>query len=355
VNLPEPARADAPRPTGEKPPKSASSRGKSGRRRRKRKYSPQQLLWPRFWARQIDASFCLAAGITVMAALGVAPPIKGNEALIAWLYWPPLIGLLQLVYEAVSLTLLGTTVGKAIMGLRVRTQFGRRIEFARACGRSGGVWLKGSFAYVFFPALTFIAWTSAANALKKRGSTSWDTSWETDVVGAPLSAWRLGTGAALALIVAGVLLVPQISGLGKRDTLLASANLSSRPIKAADGAATTAATAASEAGSSGGLPFPIATPPGRPDMNRSVEELALWAERAYPFFVKDGPARRALFAWMIEGSRAGLQRNHALALGIDTVVSGLESGHGLCWPVARPPDSSTPSTGKPTMGIRCER
>ncbi len=298
-----------------------------------------------------------------MAALGIALPIKRSDALIAWLYWPPLIGLLHLGYEAVSLTLLGTTVGKAIMGLTVRTQFGRRIEFARACGRSAGVWLKGSFAYVLFPALTLIAWTYAAGELKKRGSTSWDASWETEVVGAPVPAWRLGAGAALALAIAGVLLVLQISGPGKRDTLLTSAKLPNRSITAATGTGAndrTASTAdasrdAADKSSAGSIAFPITTPPGRPDMNRSVEELALWAERAYPFFVNDGPARRALFAWMIEGSRLGLQRNHALALGIDTVVSGLESGHGLCWPTAKPTDSSTPSSSKPTLGIRCER
>lgn len=296
-----------------------------------------------------------------MAALGVAPSIKSGDALIEWLYWPPLVGLLQLAYEAVSLTLLGTTVGKAIMGLSVRTQFGRRIEFARACGRSAGAWLKGSFAYMLFPALTVVAWTSAANELKKRGSTSWDTSWETEVVGAPLPAWRLGAGAALALTVAGVLLVLQISGPGKRDALLASAKLPNRPISATapaaanDSAATTASQAATDKSGGASIAFPVTTPPGRPDMNRTVEELALWAERTYPVFANDGPARRALFAWMIEGSRAGLQRNHALALGIDTVISGLESGHGLCWPTVKPPDSNTPSNGKPTMGVRCER
>jgi uncharacterized RDD family membrane protein YckC len=354
VNAPEPPRGAAPRPPGEQPRDSSLAEGKPRRRRRKRTYAPQQLRWPRFWARQIDTSFCLAAGITIVAALGVAVSTQGNGLLSAWLYWPPLIGLLQFAYEAVSVAMFGTTVGKSIMGLRVRTQFGRRIEFARACGRSAGVWLRGSFAYVLFPALALVAWASASSELKKRGATAWDTSWETEVVGAPLPAWRLGVGAALALGVAGVLFALQFGGPAVRDALPAFA---SRPITADTGTTENDRVAAQTVDdkNAGPLSFTITTPPGRPDMNRSVEELAMWAEQSYPLFVKDGPARRALFAWMIEGSRAGLQRNHALALGIDTVVSGLESGHGLCWPTAKPPDAAAPSTTKPTMGIRCER
>ena len=354
MNAPEPPRGAAPRPPGGQSRHSQPSEAKPRRRRRKRTYTPQQLRWPRFWARQIDTSFCLAAGVTIVAALGVPVSAEGKDILIAWLYWPPLIGLLQLAYEAVSVALWGTTVGKSIMGLRVRTQFGRRIEFARACGRSASVWLKGSFAYVLFPALSLVAWASAASELKKRGITAWDTSWETEVVGAPAPAWRLGLGAALALGVAGLLFALQIGVPGRRDPLLAS---SSRPISA-DTETIENNRVAGHVGddkNAGLLAFTITTPPGRPDMNRSVEELAMWAEQSYPLFVKDGPARRALFAWMIEGSRAGLQRNHALALGIDTVVSGLESGHGLCWPTAKPADASAPSTAKPTMGIRCER
>jgi hypothetical protein len=45
-----------------------------------------------------------------------------------------------------------------------------------------------------------------------------------------------------------------------------------------------------------------------------------------------------MFAWMIAGTRVGLARGAALALGIDTVFSGRENGSGVCWPAELPPD-----------------
>ena len=116
------------------------------------------MRWPRFWARQIDSSFCLAAALTIMAALGARLRTRGADLLLEFLYGPALLGLLQLGYEAFLVAVLGTTIGKAIMGLRVETQYGRRVEFARACGRSASVWLRGSYAYVMFPVLTTFAW-----------------------------------------------------------------------------------------------------------------------------------------------------------------------------------------------------
>src|SRR5207237_10758241 len=108
-----------------------------------------------------------------LAVCSVRLLTRGADLMLDLLYGPPLLGLLQLGYEAVLVTVLGTTIGKAIMGLRVETQYGRRVEFARACGRSGSVWLKGSYAYVMFPVLTLLAWNAAARDLKARGVTWW--------------------------------------------------------------------------------------------------------------------------------------------------------------------------------------
>lgn len=66
-----------------------------------------------------------------------------------------------------------------------------------------------------------------------------------------------------------------------------------------------------------------------------------------------------MFAWMIAGTRVGLPRGAALALGIDTVFSGRENGSGVCWPAELPPDrmpkeiASSPE--KVVLGVRCER
>src|SRR5205085_11046557 len=104
--------------------------------------------------------------------------------------------------------------------------------------------------------------------------------------------------------------------------------------------------------------FAIKAPAARPGAGKSTEELALWAERTYPYFLADGPERRAMFAWMVAGTRVGLPRNAALALGIDTVVSGRESARGVCWPVMlapeRIPRDVARDSNQGALGIRCE-
>ena len=105
--------------------------------------------------------------------------------------------------------------------------------------------------------------------------------------------------------------------------------------------------------------FAIVVLPGRPSANAPAEQMARWAERTYPYFVGDGPERRALIEWLIAGTRIGVPRGAALALGIDTVVSGRQNGRGVCWPVLLPPDripkdvAIHPEMGG--LGIRCER
>ncbi len=295
-----------------------------------------------------------------MAALGVKLRTRGADLLLEALYGPPLVGLLQLGYEALLVTLLGTTIGKAIMGLRVETQYGRRVEFARACGRSASVWLKGSYAYVMFPLLTTFAWSAAARDLKLRGSTAWDAEWEIEVVGAPLARWHLALGATVAIALTGIVIALQTQVPGARETATGLTERASRPIAApaaTSGADVAAKTATADAQRFEPASFPVRTPPGRPDRNESAENLAIWAEKSYGFFAKDGPARRAMFAWMVAGTRVGLPRNHALALGIDIVVSGLESGHGVCWPAAKPPADagSTGNVARLVSNLRCER
>lgn len=354
------AGADAGRPVNTRT-RGATQRSGSSKRRRTREERAAALRWPRFWARQVDASICLAVMLVILSALGARLRTRGADLLLEFLYGPPLVGLLQLGYEALLVTALGTTIGKAIMGLRVETQYGRRIEFARACGRSASAWLRGSYACVMFPLLTALAWKAAARDLKARGTTSWDVAWETEVVGVRLARWHLALGAALAIGLASIAIALQMHAQGTRDTTAGFTERARRiiaPPTAISGVGVAAKAPAVRADAERAEPasFPVRTPPGRPDRNESAEALATWAEKSYGFFAKDGAARRAMFAWMVAGTRVGLPRNHALALGIDVVVSGLESGHGVCLPAATaPPDAGTGDMAKLVSNLRCER
>jgi len=330
--------------------------------------------WPRFWARQFDNAICWVIATGMISLLGMAPPVRLPNLLIAIAIGAMLVGVLHLVYEALMLTVFGTTIGKSVFGLRVQTRSGKKAEFPRFLRRSLGAWLWGSYAYVLFPLATLFAWKKSYDEFRLNGRTYWDEQSKTRVIGAVLPMWHLSAGAALVIGAYGMVLMSLTAG---RADNAAPATVRTEPMPppadVAESAAPASAAAAANSARIGAIQngnavflansaqksFAIKAPPARPSANKSAEELALWAERTYPYFVADGPERRAMFAWMIAGTRVGLPRGAALALGIDTVFSGRENGSGVCWPAELPPDrvpkeiASTPE--KVVLGIRCER
>jgi hypothetical protein len=346
-----------------------------------------ELAWQRFWARQFDTALCWGIATGIVASLGMSTAIRGRNLLVAVAVGAVLVGVLQLVYEVLLVTVFGTTIGKSVFGLRIETQYGKRVEFARVVGRSAGVWLRGSYGYLLFPVATLYAWKKSHDELRLKGLSYWDEQSETEVVGSVLPMWHVSTGAALAIAGFGMVLLWQTTGRGD-NAALARANGPAKstvagavqppspplsampaPLAAPEPAPTAQAPSTPTIGIRNGSAvllandarksFAITAPPTRPSASKSVEELALWAERTYPYFLADGPERRAMFAWMVAGTRVGLPRNAALALGIDTVVSGREHARGVCWPVVLPPEkiakdvASNPDKG--VLGVRCER
>lgn len=306
--------------------------------------------------------------------LGMAPPVRLPNLLVAIAIGAMLVGVLHLVYEALMLTVFGTTIGKSVFGLRVETRRGKKAEFSRLFRRSLGAWLWGSYAYVLFPLATLFAWKKSYDEFRLNGRTYWDKQSKTRVIGAVLPIWHLSAGAALTIAAFGMVLVSLTAGLADNATpATRRTEPMPPPADAAESAAAASAAAAAASAQIGAIhngnavfpansaqkSFAIKAAPARPSANKSAEELAIWAERTYPYFVADGPERRAMFAWMIAGTRAGLPRGAALALGIDTVFSGRENGSGVCWPAELPPDrmpkeiASSPE--KIVLGIRCER
>jgi hypothetical protein len=304
----------------------------------------------------------------------MAPPVRLPNLLIAIAVGAMLAGVLHLVYEALMLTVFGTTIGKSVFGLRVQTRSGKKAEFSRLLRRSLDAWLWGSYAYVLFPLAPLFAWKKSYDEFRLSGLTYWDKQSKTRVIGAVLPIWHLSAGVALAIAAYGMVLM-SLTGGRADDAGPATSRTEPMPspADAAESAAAASAAAAANSAQIGAVQngnavflansaqksFAIKTPPARPSASKSAEELAIWAERTYPYFVADRPERRAMFAWMIAGTRVGLPRGAALALGIDTVFSGRENGSGVCWPAELPPDrmpkeiASSPE--KAVLGIRCER
>jgi hypothetical protein len=312
--------------------------------------------------------------------LGAALPVRLPDMLIAIAIGAMVVGVLHLVYEALTLTVFGTTIGKSVFGLRVETRRGKRAEFSRFFRRSLGAWLWGSYAYVLFPLATLFAWKKSYDEFRLNGRTYWDKQSKTRVTGAVLPMWHLAAGAALAIAAYGMVLMSLTTWRADTTALARAGTESPAPIQSTPSAADTAASAAAASAiadansaqigaiqngnavflaNSAQKSFAIKAPPARPSANKSAEELAIWAERTYPYFVANGPERRAMFAWMVAGTRVGLPRGAALALGIDTVFSGRENGSGVCWPAelppARIPKEVASSPEKVVLGIRCER
>src|ERR1700682_1335759 len=174
--------------------------------------------WPRFWARQFDNAICWGIATGTATLLGVAPPARLPNLLIVIAIGAMLVGVLHLVYEALMLTVFGTTIGKSVFGLRVQTRRGKKAEFARLFRRSLGAWLWGSYAYVLFPLATLFAWKKSYDEFRLNGRTYWDKQAKTRVICAVLPMWHLSAGATLTIATFGMVLMSLTAGLADNAT-----------------------------------------------------------------------------------------------------------------------------------------
>ncbi len=133
-------------------------------------WSPRTRLARRVAARSIDTLLAVAAGAfcgVSLAALTDAP------------HWPLYLAggalagpLLGAFLEAATLTRWGTSPGKALLALRVRTERQARPELTTAARRSLLVWWRGLAAGV--PVLVPFSAGAALTQLRRRGVAPWD-------------------------------------------------------------------------------------------------------------------------------------------------------------------------------------
>lgn len=127
---------------------------------------PQIRPWVRYFARTIDiAAFSFISGAVLgfvyPAALNINETLFGVIVLIAYLFVEPLL-----------LATWGTTLGKWLLKVRLRTFSGNKLSYSDALGRTFSVLLRGMG--LGLPLISLITLIVAYNRLTKEGTTSWD-------------------------------------------------------------------------------------------------------------------------------------------------------------------------------------
>jgi len=145
--------------------------------------------WVRFCARWVDINIC---GVV----LGLIFPLYYLN-----MYATSFITILVWVFlEAALLATWGTTIGRAILGVRVCDQQGERVIFQTALSRSLGIWVKGMGLGI--PLAMQILWIVGYVKLTRDGIAPWDRDAGTCVTHAPLTLGRIiGAVVVIAVLV----------------------------------------------------------------------------------------------------------------------------------------------------------
>lgn len=169
--------------------------------------------WMRFWARMVDYFwFTFSLGMLVSAVLPAGALRWLMEATALQLVFNALTLLAFAPVEAWFLSRRGTTPGKALLRIQVRTKDGTLPTYRQALLRALRVWMMGmGFGIQQILALATMAWWRIR--LLQKGTTAWDESSHTRVEHGQPEPWRLvvlgGLVALLALVMVLAVLLSQ--------------------------------------------------------------------------------------------------------------------------------------------------
>lgn len=165
-------------------------------------------LWWRFFARSFDIWLCQIAAVWLMANV-MSRTVPRFDA---WLETPQADAAftlfclpVALILDAVVHTLFGNTPGKALVGIRVTSQFGYPLDFFEYAKRNLGMWVKG-LAFGLPIVILFTMWQQAAR-LKRGERTSYDEPRSLDVLASPVGWARKVAFSASFVALAFVILI----------------------------------------------------------------------------------------------------------------------------------------------------
>lgn len=159
--------------------------------------------WRRYFAKLFDI-FTMGLGAFVVAVMigsvvspdGMQPLLKALDnqiiaGLVIMLVWIPM--------EATCLSLFGTTLGRAIFGIKLRTAAGGKLGFGEAMTRSFGVAFAGMGGSI--PIVTMFTHYFAYSRLTKSGTTSWDEAGKFEVSHADWGFFRALFAVTATLVI----------------------------------------------------------------------------------------------------------------------------------------------------------
>jgi len=181
------------------------------------------FFWRRVFARAIDLIFTIPFAIVLCVIVYI--PIEIVRAIAATPYLvnfavdlvvgQVLFVIAIILHDASALAIFGTTIGKALFGIRVRQADGRKARFAQAMGRTEKM-LRSHFYLIGFPILMWPFVAATFSRIKRTGSATWD-----DRAKTVLSVRRIGplrlVAASLLGIVIGLVIIIAVR-LGKDQT-----------------------------------------------------------------------------------------------------------------------------------------
>lgn len=152
------------------------------------------IAWRRFLARSIDLGLALLLMEILRGTdLSKAQAPPWQLGLLVMALWP--------WAEALLLSTIGTTPGKALLRLRVLGRNGERPHFLQALIRSVWVWIQGMALGI--PFARDVANILAFNHYTRHGRTPWDERAATQIQALPISQLRMTM--IVALIVGSIL------------------------------------------------------------------------------------------------------------------------------------------------------
>jgi uncharacterized RDD family membrane protein YckC len=156
------------------------------------KVLPGSYAWRRYFARAVDTTVIMAVIIFFLVFVSmIAVTLVNREAAHTYLGWMQSLRgvnrflgafitvMLWLPIEALFLWSVGTTPGKWVFGIKVRTQAGSTLGYWTALARAFLVFIKGLGLTI--PLVSLITLIVSYDRLVKTGSMSWDKDLGTSV------------------------------------------------------------------------------------------------------------------------------------------------------------------------------
>lgn len=155
--------------------------------------------WPRFWARLLDISILalpvgMLLGLLFPSLMVLDLGTRAAEFVIGIIALPVIM-----VIDALLLSLLGTSPGKAIVGLKVVDMEMRKLSTETALRRNLLLYLKGLVAGI--PFLNLVGYGKGHADVREQGFTSWDEATNSRVIE---NGYHVARAAIAAAIVIGL-------------------------------------------------------------------------------------------------------------------------------------------------------